>query len=93
MSLWFAKNDYIKQLIRKVEILNDNTPNGKIIDADTILADLVENCDYQFTGFAQNIFNIWKRSSDKRAVKQMFFEFTGIEFEDYLKKCKEEITR
>lgn len=80
-------------MIKEIEQLNDSTPDGMICDADTILVDLIEECDYQFSGFAQDIFNIWKNSTDKKAVEQMFYEFTDMEFVDYLKKCKEEITR
>lgn len=82
-----------EKLIKEVEDLNNNTPDGEIVDADTILVDLVQNCDYEFTGFAQDIFNIWKNSADKKAVEQMFYEFTDMEFSSYLMKCKEEITR
>lgn len=83
----------IANMIEQVEELNDNTPDGIIVDADTILVDLIRNCDYEFSGFAQDIFNIWKNSSDKTAVARMFYEFTGVEFEDYLEKCLEEISR
>lgn len=83
----------VTNLIKDVEDLNDNTLDGKIIDADTILVDVIENCDYLVSGMAQDIFNIWKNSNDKKAVEQMFYEFTDMEFEDYLQKCKAEITR
>ena len=86
-------NNRTEELIREVEELNDNTPYGTIHDADTILVDLIEKCDYEFSGFAQDIFNIWKDSTDKKAVEQMFYEFTDMEFVDYLMKCKEEITK
>lgn len=82
-----------EKLVREVEVLNNNTPDGQIVDADTILVDLVEASDMQFNGFVQDIFNIWKKSSDKEAVEQMFYEFTGVEFEEYLLKCKNKITR
>ena len=62
-----------REKIRQVELLNTSTPEGIIIDSDTILADLL--------------------SKDKDAVKQMFFEFTDTEFDDYLDKCMKEITR
>lgn len=82
-----------EEMIKNVEKLNNNTPDGQIVDADTILVDLIQECDYEFSGIAQDIFNIWKCSTDKKAVEQMFFEFTGIEFDDYLMKCIKEISR
>jgi hypothetical protein len=82
-----------REMIRQVELLNGSTPNGMIIDSDTILADLLLNVDNEVSGFSQDIFNIYKRSKDKDAVKQIFFEFTGTEFDDYLDKCMKEITR
>lgn len=82
-----------REKIRQIELLNSSTPNGMIIDSDTILVDLLLNVDNEISGFSQDIFNIYKRSKDKDAVKQMFFEFTGTEFDDYLDKCMKEITR
>ena len=83
----------IEEMIKNVEKLSNNTPDGQIIDADTLLVDLIQNCDYEFSGIAQDIFGIWKQSADKRAVEQMFFEFTGVEFDTYLTKCMKEISR
>ncbi len=83
----------MEELLKEVEELNANTPNGMITDADTILVDLIDKNDFEITGIAQDIFNIWKNSSDKNAVEQMFFEFTDTEFKDYLETCKKEISR
>lgn len=83
----------MEKLLKEVEELNNNTTDGWIKDADTILADIVQENDFEITGIAQDIFNIWRNSSDKEAVEQIFFEFTDMEFKDFLEKCKEEITR
>ena len=83
----------MEKLLKEVEELNNNTPDGWIKDSDTILADIVQENDFEITGIAQDIFNIWRNSSDKEAVEQIFFEFTDMEFKDFLEKCKEEITR
>ena len=83
----------MEELLKEVEELNENTPFGFIKDADTILNDIIDETDYVFDGIAQDIFNIWRNSSDKKAVEQMFFEFTDMEFKDYLEKCKKEISR
>ena len=83
----------MEKLLKEVEKLNANTPDGVVVDADTILVDMVQENDFEITGIAQDIFNIWRNSSDKKAVEQMFFEFTDMEFKDFLEKCKKEITR
>ena len=83
----------MEKLLKEVEKLNANTPDGVVVDADTILVDVIQKNDFEITGIAQDIFNIWRNSSDRKAVEQMFFEFTDMEFKDYIKKCKEEITR
>lgn len=85
--------EWTEDMLKEVEQLNKNTPDGQIMDADTILVDLLQDCDHEFTGFAQDIFNIWKNSTDKKAVEQMFYEFTDMEFDRYLMKCKEEISQ
>lgn len=83
----------IESMIEEVEQLNANTPDGIVVDGDTILADLIKDVDFEFNGLSQDIFNIWKKSNDKKAVEQMFFEFTDMEFDKYLEKCKKEISR
>ena len=85
--------DCMEKLLKEVEELNSNTPDGVIRDADTIIIDAIQKNDFEITGIAEDIFNIWKNSSDKKAVEQMFFEFTDMEFKDFLEKCKDEITR
>lgn len=83
-----------KALIKEVEKLDNNVPDGIIRDADSILANLIhKHRRHESDGLAQNIFDIWKKSTDKKAVARMFYEFTGIEFDDYLIKCKKKITR
>ena len=88
-----TSSEITEDLVNQVEELNANTPDGIIRDGDTILVDLLRDCDFTFSGISQDIFNIWKESSDKKAVEQMFYEFTDTEFSDYLKKCISEISR
>lgn len=87
------QNSRTGELVEEVEMLHNNTPSGMIMDADTILLDLIDQCDFEFSGLAQDIFDTWKASIDKKAVERMFYLFTDMEFEKYLSKCKEEITR
>lgn len=79
--------------IQNIKKLDENTPEGCIIDSDTILADLLEKCNYQETGLAHEIFDIYKSSADKEAVKKLFYAFTDMEFDSYLGTCMKMITR
>jgi len=79
--------------IAQAERLYNSTPNGVIVDADTILFDLLEKANHEFSGIALDVFGIWKESSDKSSVEQMFFEFTDVEFADYLERVIAETTR
>lgn len=81
------------KLLSKVEELNEEMISivGIIEDSDTILADLLEEVDFHFSGFSQDIFEIWKKSNDKKSVEAMFYEFTDVEFETYLEKCIEKM--
>ena len=83
------------KMIEKVRQLNKDTPDGYICDADTLLCDVIQNADLDFeiTGLAEDLFNIYQKSRDKQAVKEMFFLFTDMNFEDYLQECIEKITR
>ena len=87
------KLDEIDRLqdIQEIEKLNDNLPDGNIVDADTLLADLMQEIDFEISGIAQEIFNIWKESKDKKSVEEMFLAFTGETFEEYLETCKRKI--
>ncbi len=85
--------DLTATLIKEVEYLNNNTPDGQIVDAVTLLVDAILENGFEITGFAQEIFDIYKTSVDKDAVKKMFYAFAKMEFADFLIKCRNEITR
>lgn len=81
------------QLIEEVRLLSQNTPDGVIKDADTILADLIDGTDMEETGSAEFLFDIWQRSCDKKGVEKVFELFTNVTFQDFLKTCIKETTR
>ena len=83
----------IKDEIEKIRNLHNNTPEGIIHDADTILADLLDERFYETSGIAEELFDIWENAKDKKVVEDLFELFTGYEFDAYLKTCEENITR
>ena len=79
-----------EEMIKKIEKINSDTPEGNPFIADYILVELMQNCDCDFTGISQDIFNIWMKSSDKEAVEQMFYDFTDQDYDSYLMTCIKE---
>lgn len=79
--------------INYVTELLDNTPDGVIIDADTILADILDSIDAEITGLAKDIFQIWQDAADKKAVEDLFAALTGVSFDEYLERCKRQSIR
>lgn len=82
----------VERLIARTEDMQRELSTAKIVvDPDTIIADLINKSgDFGFPGIAEDIFCIWRNSKDKSSVEQMFYEFTGCEFKDYLETCLRE---
>lgn len=86
----------VRDIIKEVRVLHNDTPNGCIIDADTILADAIESADHRTNGLAEEVFSIWEKSAnndDQKLIERMFELFTDMNFSEYLEKCIKEITR
>lgn len=83
----------IEKKAQQVLNLLENTPDGVIIDADTILADLCEKVNFEESGMAVELLGIWARSNDKASVEQLFCLLTDCDFEDYLDLCIAKTTR
>lgn len=89
------QNDYTweEHMIESIKKLDKNTPEGSIIDPDTLLADILDEADHEVSGLAREIFEIFKKSADKESIKELFFAFTGVEFNNFLNKCIKETSR
>lgn len=83
----------IEEKIKKVRELH-NEVNATVFgvafhDADTILVDLQEEgLDENATGVASEIFDIYERTTDKKAFRDLFESLVGTSFTAYLRKCE-----
>mgnify|MGYP000671181796 CR=1 FL=1 len=69
--------------------LSTKQPDGvRFRDADTILADLIEECDFQVTGIADELLRLYLEAENKDDFKSLFFFMTEKNFEDYLLESK-----
>lgn len=79
--------------VEKAKELTINTPNGVIRDADTILEDHLDNRETEISGIAEEVFDIYKNTTDKESVKAMFEALVGTSFDDYVKDCIKNTTK
>lgn len=89
---YIDKTVIAKKAQQVLDLLND-TPNGIVIDADTILADLLGNADFEVTGIAAELLDIWAKSDDQASVEQLFCLLTDCAFEDFLDMCIAKTTK
>ena len=82
-----------ESLVRIAREFTNNTPDGPVVDADTILCDIMQDVAFDETGLADEIFNIWLSSSDRVSVENLFETFTGVSFECYILSCIARTTR
>ena len=79
----------LTKLVEEVMELSTKQPDGvKFRDADTILADLIEECDFQVTGIADELLRLYLDAENKEDFKSLFFFMTEKNFEDYLFESK-----
>lgn len=71
-------------VIKKDALRND----GVIRDADTVLADIMQDADFEITGLGKEIFEIYKKTSDKEAFESLFYSLSGETFDNYIGKCE-----
>lgn len=76
----------VEDLIKKAEGLYFSASDGAVSEADAVLADLVLKQDYE-SGVLKDLFGIYRKSNDKQTVCRMFYLFTGVELDDFLKGC------
>lgn len=79
--------------VEKAKELTINTPNGVIRDADTILEDYLDNRETEISGIAEEVFDIYKNTTDKESVKAMFEALVGTSFDNYVEECIKNTTK
>lgn len=73
--------------------LMSKTPPGIVIDGDTILADIMEEVNFEESGATEELVEIWKSTADKETFHRLFMFFTGCDFEDFLEMAIKQTTR
>ena len=87
----FVKGKNIRKQIGRIDFIikKDTLRNdGVIRDADTVLADIMQNADFEITGLGKEIFEIYKKTSDKEAFENLFYSLSGETFDNYIGRCE-----
>ena len=85
------KDEATALLIKKIGALTKGNNGG--VDADTVLADIMEEVNFEESGIAEALFNIWHHSTDKRCVESLFYLFTNTTLQCYLERCEAKIEK
>lgn len=84
-----------KEKAKKIIELLNNTPDGQIVDADTILKDYMDNMDWEISGIAVDLLKMFLDADKEK--KGMFYDmfrfFTDRSFGEYLDECLEKTTK
>ena len=89
----FAEEQYAKEQM-KIEKINSiikkdtEKENGVVFDSDTILADIMNEADFEISGLSQEIFKNYIACNDKESFEKLFYTLTGVSFEDYIDRCE-----
>lgn len=68
------QNDYTweEHMIESIKKLDKNTPEGSIIDPDTLLADILDEADHEVSGLARKSLKFSKKVQIKSPSKSYF---------------------
>lgn len=81
----------LEQTIREMKAHGVDTQClvGPYKDADTILADIMEEAE-PVTGMADELFDIYLGSKDKKSIVKMFEAMTGVKFSEFINRIQDE---
>lgn len=85
-------NNYIsktKEVIKEILDTEDAEHTGLYRDADTILADIIDETDTEVSGSGYKIIKYWNDAPDesKQYIEFTFESLTGITFHEYIDRC------
>lgn len=68
---------------------HNNTPNGCIRDADTILEDIMDERETEVSGTGAEILELYLNAKNRNDFCKLFEAMTGCTFDEYLTRCEE----
>lgn len=84
----FAREKEIEGLIAEVERLREEHKEEIFEETSFTFAELLSRCNNGFISISDEVFEVWKSSSDRKAVEEMFRLFTDMDFLEYLEDEK-----
>ena len=90
----YAKGNEVRKRLQRIEFIikKDQLRNdGVIQDADTVLADIMENADFEVTGLATEVFGLYKKACEKGVsedFEDLFYALSGETLDNYIERCE-----
>ena len=85
--------DYLDNAAATILSLQHKMPDGVVLDADTVLADILDNMETEVTGSGFELIQLYLSSCDKAGFCRMFEVMTGTTWNSYLDETLRVMTK
>lgn len=86
-------SDYLNHAAIKILSMQHNMPNGVVLDADTVLADILDNVETEVTAAGFELIELYLRSADKPGFCQLFEALTGTSWTAFIEETLRVMTK
>ena len=86
-------SDYLNNAAATILSLQHKMPNGVVLDADTVLADILDNMETEVTGSGFELIELYLRSADKPGFCQLFEALTGTTWTAFIEETLRVMTK
>lgn len=83
----------IDKAAAKILSLQHKMSDGVVFDADTVLADILDNMETEVTGSGFELIELYQRSADKPGFCQLFESLTGTSWSAFIEEALRVMTK
>lgn len=86
-------SDYLDNAAATILSMQHKMPDGIVLDADTVLADILDNVETEVTSAGFELIELYLRSSDKPGFCQLFEALTGTTWTAFIEETLRVMTK
>ena len=86
-------SDFLNKAAATILSLQHKMPDGVVCDADTVLADILDNMETEVTGSGFELIELYQRSTDKPGFCRLFEALTGTSWTKFIEESLRVMTQ